>query len=682
MKHDALIDACIAGGFAPAAARTMLQSVDDCLSKGQANQAWEKVSRQWLTPTHPFELHRAMYERCHGENALLLSLGPAWFPDQATIARSNIASALRELRLPDYPAFYRWSIENRPDYWKLLIDRLNVCFQKSYDRVLDAMDPIHPRWLEGARFNIADTCLGGDANAPAVLQSDRDGRIQTTTYGQLRSLVGRVANGLVAGGIRPGDVVAMVMPVTAASVASYLAVIAAGAAVVSIPDSFASSEIAMRLRISEAKLIFTQDGIDWGAKRIDLYDKVKTAAMDVPIIMYSAESSVAGLRPQDHRWTDFLSADERVTSMPRDPHDPINILFSSGTTSEPKAIPWDHTTPIKCAADGHFHHDLHPGDVTCWPTNLGWMMGPWLIFASLMNRAAIALHTQAPHDAGFGRLVRDAKVTMLGCVPSLVRAWKKTDCMRGLDWSGIRAFSSSGECSNAVDSLYLMHLAGYRPVIEYCGGTEIGGAYATSTVVQPNIPAAFSTPALGLEMALLDEHGKPARSGEAFLIGPSIGLSTRLLNKDHDSIYFSDAPRTATGALMRRHGDELEQLPNGYYRVAGRCDDTMNLGGIKVGCAEIERALIGVAGVFETAAIAIAPPGGGPSQLVIFVVPDPGGAIPPVPELKAAMQQQIRQRLNPLFSIHAVEVTTQLPRTASNKVMRRELRALLAPKMP
>lgn len=380
------------------------------------------------------------------------------------------------------------------------------------------------------------------------------------------------------------------------------------------------------------------------------------------------------LRPGDKTWESFLSPKDTFNPIQRNPHDPANILFSSGTTGEPKAIPWDHTTPIKAAADAHFHHDLHPGDVACWPTNLGWMMGPWLIFASLLNRATMALYQQAPHDRAFGEFVQNARVTMLGCVPSLVRAWRQSDAIRGLDWSGIRAFSSSGECSNASDMLYLMHLAGYRPVIEYCGGTEIGGAYITSTVVQPNIPAAFSTPALGIDLAVYDQ-GRPATTGEVFLAGPSMGLSTRLLNRDHDSVYFKDTPSAPDSTPLRRHGDEVETLPNGYYRMAGRADDTMNLGGIKVGCAELERVLNALAGVQETAAVAIAPPGGGPSRLVIFAV-----LRTPITEadLKIQMQHALRTQLNPLFHLAEVRIIPALPRTASNKIMRRELRSKLS----
>ena len=107
---------------------------------------------------------------------------------------------------------------------------------------------------------------------------------------------------------------------------------------------------------------------------------------------------------------------------------------------------------------------------------------------------------------------------MLGVVPSLVAAWRNTDCMKGLDWRSIKAFSSTGECSNAEDMLFLMSLAGYRPIIEYCGGTEIGGGFITGTVVRPAAPATFSTPALGLDFVILDEKGQETDDGELIYV--------------------------------------------------------------------------------------------------------------------------------------------------------------------
>ncbi|MBI1926820.1 AMP-dependent synthetase, partial [Candidatus Poribacteria bacterium] len=258
---------------------------------------------------------------------------------------------------------------------------------------------------------------------------------------------------------------------------------------------------------------------------------------------------------------------------------------------------------------------------------------------------------------------------------------------RGLDWRAIKAYSSTGECSNAEDMLFLMSLAGYRPIIEYCGGTEIGGGYITGTLVQPAAPATFTTPALGLDFVILDENGHHTDNGELFLIPPSIGLSTTLLNQDHHEVYFEGTPEWPhehagapprprggrRGVPLRRHGDRVERLGGGYYRMHGRVDDTMNLGGIKVSSAEIEEALSSVDGIHETAAIAVSPPEGGPSQLVIYAVLLPGSDVEKG-ALKTTLQSAIRQALNPLFKIHDVVIVDALPRTASNKVMRRVLR--------
>jgi acetyl-CoA synthetase len=308
-----------------------------------------------------------------------------------------------------------------------------------------------------------------------------------------------------------------------------------------------------------------------------------------------------------------------------------------------------------------------------WPTNLGWMMGPWLIFASLMNRAAMGLYYGTPTGREFGQFVQNAGATVLGVVPSLVRTWRSTGSVEGLDWSAIKVFSSTGECSRADDMRWLMQFAGGRPIIEYCGGTEIGGAYISSTVTKPNVAGTFNTPTLGLDVVILDEEGRSADIGELFIVPPSIGLSNLLLNKNHHDIYFADTPRGPRGGILRRHGDQMERLPGGYWRGHGRADDTMNLGGIKVSSAEIEQTLRVVPGVVETAAIAISA-GGGPSQLVIYAVcsntPERDNH-----QLLAAMQSAIKRDLNPLFKIHDVVVIDALPRTASNKVMRRELRA-------
>jgi len=375
------------------------------------------------------------------------------------------------------------------------------------------------------------------------------------------------------------------------------------------------------------------------------------------------------LRPGDCSWTEFLETNDSCGAATREPSDSINILFSSGTAGAPKAIPWTQTTPIKCAMDAHFHQDVQPGDVLVWPTNLGWMMGPWLIFASLLNQAALGLYYDAPTSRKFGQFVQKAGATMLGVVPSMVKSWRDCGCMDDLDWSKVKVFSSTGECSNPDDMRWLMSTAGGRPIIEYCGGTEIGGAYITGTVARPCVPGAFNAPALGLDFVILDSHGNSSKTGELFLVPPSVGLSTTLLNQSHHAIYFAELPKNSEP--LRRHGDLMEELPGGFWRALGRADDTMNLSGIKVSSAEIEQALQSVPNLKEVAAVAVSS-GNGPSQLIIYAVCDKKTLNKS--DLMLAMQNAIKRDLNPLFRIHDVVLLDSLPRTASNKVNRRELR--------
>jgi len=596
-----------------------------------------------------------------------------WSPTPECIHATNIAWLMRQAGVDSYAALHAWSVRNREAYWALAIERLGIRFRQPFSQVADiSRGAENPRWLVNARLNIVESCFQGAPDSTAIIHQAEGGALRTMSLGELAELTGRVAGNLQRMGFKPGDALAIIMPMTAESVAIYLGIIKAGCVVVGVADSFQPKEIASRFRLSKAAAVFTQDVMLRGGKALPLYAKVIEASAPPAIVLPAAPDVTLPLRAGDCSWSDFLKATEPREAVARAPSDPSNILFSSGTTGDPKVIPWTQTTPIKCAADAHFHQNIQPGDVLVWPTNIGWMMGPWLIFASLMNRAAMGLYCGAPTGREFGQFVQRAQATMLGVVPSLVKTWRHSGCMDGLDWSAIQLFSSTGECSNAGDMQWLMQQAGNKPVIEYCGGTEIGGAYLTGTLTLPCAPGVFNTPTLGLDVMIMDENGQPADTGELFIVPPSIGLSTTLLNKDHHEVYFAGAPRGPHGEVLRRHGDQMERLPGGGWRAQGRADDTMNLGGIKVSSAEIEQILQAVPHVVETAAIAVSP-GGGPSLLVVYAV-CAAGQLSNKEQLAAAMQAAIKRDLNPLFKIHDLVVIDALPRTASNKVMRRELR--------
>ena len=634
--------------------------------------AWREISQGILRPQDPWALHRLLFETAFRDWNGSQGPAPAWTPTNDAIRETHVGRLMAERDFTSVAELHAWSVADRSGFWEHMIGRLGICLAQPYANVLDLSEGVtQPKWLSGAKLNIADSCFRAPPNKVAIEYRGEEQNVRRITYGELEALCNRVANGLLAAGFRPGDALAIYMPMTIESVGVYLGIIRAGCVAVSIADSLAAEEIAVRLRLSDAKGVFTQDEILRGGKRLPLYSKI-VAANGPPTIVISSSGSVT-LRPGDVSWSEFLSPNDQFSAWLADPDVPTNILFSSGTTGEPKAIPWTHVTPIKCAVDGYLHQDIHEDDRVAWPTNLGWMMGPWLIYASLVNRATIALYGGAPTGRDFGQFVQDAEVTMLGVIPSLVSTWRASDCMRGLDWSRIRRFSSTGECSNPDDMLFLMSLAGYKPVIEYCGGTELGGGYIGSTMAQPNIPAVFSTPSIGTDLVLIDEAVGEIEAGEVFLVPPAIGMSTQLLHHDHQAVYFDETPRGPRGETLRRHGDAMERLPGGYYRAQGRVDDTMNLGGIKVSSVEIERVLNLAPAIRETAAVAVAPPGGGPSMLWVFAVLQDDGHQATV-GLEGQLQQAIRTHLNPLFKISAVTVIENLPRTASHKIMRRLLR--------
>ena len=593
-----------------------------------------------------------------------------WNPSQSDLEGSNIYKMMQQVGLPSYADFWKWSVTHKTDFWAATLERLGIVQAQKYTHLLDLSEGVEQaKWLFGARMNIVDSCFQNEADATVLCFQKEGGSVQKISQQQLENLVNRAANGLQNAGGIPGDVIALMMPMTLEATVLYLAGIKAGMAVSTIADSFAPNEVSLRLEIAKPAFLFTQDFTHHKGTIHDLYHKICTVNPPKMVVVQTESPSVT-LRSQDVFWDDFLSDDNQFTSVKQSPQATTTVLFSSGTTGIPKAIPWDHTTPIKSASDGHYHHNIQKNDVVCWPTNLGWMMGPWLVFATLINKATIALYYGSPMQAEFGAFVAGAKVTLLGLVPSMVKQWKQSRVMESFDWSSIQCMSSTGEVSNPTEMAYLMALAKHKPIVEYCGGTEIGGGYVASTLLQENKPSQFSSQTLGGEFVLLNERGVPDTQGEVFLVPPILGLSTRLLNKDHHATYYKGTPMYK-GQILRRHGDLLEQTKDGYYKAQGRTDDTMNLGGIKVAAVQIEKVVNALVFVAEAAAIAVAPKEGGANRLVVFYV---AREILPQEAAFQKVKNAVKTKLNPLFKVVDLVKIDNLPRTASMKIKRKYLR--------
>ncbi|QCD84441.1 acetyl-CoA synthetase [Vigna unguiculata] len=657
------------------------------------------VSRKLLKPSFPHSLHHLLYHSVyHSQHA---SLPLYWFPSLDTSKCTNLGRFMEthapQLLGPSYKdpiSSYRL-FHNFSLYWSLLLKELSVSFVEPPKSILDTSDPSRHggTWLPASVLNIADCCLQPSSHpykpddSIAIVWRDEgfdDSEVNRITLKQLRQQVMLVANAIDAS-FSKGDAIAIDMQMTVNAVIIYLAIVLAGCVVVSIADSFAPKEIATRLRVSKAKGIFTQDFISRGGRKFPLYSRViEAASCKVIVLPVIGDDLGVQLRECDVSWKDFLSSSRQH---PRSHHyspfnqsiDAVtNILFSSGTTGDPKAIPWTQLSPIRSAADGWAFVDIQPGDVYCWPTNLGWVMGPTLIYSCFLSGATLALYHGSPLGHGFGKFVQDAGVTILGTVPSLVKTWKNTQCMEGLDWTKIKTFCSTGETSNVDDDLWLSSRSYYKPIIECCGGTELASSYIMGSLLQPQAFGTFSTASMTTGLVILDENGVPypedvACVGEVGLFPIYMGATDRLLNADNDEVYFKGMPMYK-GKVLRRHGDIIKRTAEGYLVVQGRADDTMNLGGIKTSSVEIERVCDGADEcILETAAISVAPAHGGPEQLIIFVVLKKGYNSD-AETLKRKFAKAIQSNLNPLFKVSLVKIVPDFPRTASNKLLRRVLR--------
>ncbi|MDA8561711.1 AMP-binding protein [Gammaproteobacteria bacterium] len=646
--------------------------VNELLKTLKSEEAWAEISKNILLPSYKFEIHLYIFTTIYPKWPHELDQAPAYIPNKDDIKNTNLFHFMNLLKINDINNFHQWTIDNYNIFLQKIVNKLKIKFDKPYNEICNLKNGVKsPNWFYKAKLNIINSCFNAPKNKIAIIYQKNNENIKTITYLELYKLTNKIAANLIDKGFKKKDGIAIYMPMTVESIAIYLAIIQIGAIVVSIADSFSSRELSIRLKISNAKGIFSQDTIENNNKYINIYKKIIDSNAPKAIIIPNNKKISVTLRKSDISWEDFLTAQRPINSASCNPYDHINILFSSGTTGTPKAIPWDHTTALKPAIDSYFHHDIKHEDILSWPTNLGWMMGPWLIFASFINQATLALYYGQPSKSEYGKFIQDTKVTMLGVIPTIVANWNQTKYMNKYDWSNIKKFSSTAECSNPEDMLYLMSLAKYKPIIEYCGGTEIGGAYLTSTILEKNYTTLFSTPAIGINFILINEKGDKSNNGEVAIIPPAIGLSTKLINGNHNKTYYGNMPKVKNFNILRRHGDLVLKLDLNKYSMLGRIDDTMNLSGIKISSNEIEKIINEINEVKECAAVAININDSNINLLVIYAVLKNSLNII---SLKSEIQKKINTYLNPLFKIHDVIIKHELPRTASNKIIRMDLR--------
>jgi acetyl-CoA synthetase len=613
-----------------------------------------------------------------------------WRPGAEHLARSRLAAAMKRWGFDSLEALHRASVDRPEWFWPAAAADLGIPLHGAVSQVIDASRGyVFPQWFKGATLNVVESCVDRHAADPA--QSEREalvyegdgGQRRSMTFAQLKTEVDRFAAGLTRLGVGKGDRVALFMPPVPEAAVTIMACAKIGAVSVPAFSGYGAESLATRLQSGETKVLVTADSTTRRGKAVPMKEIATAAAASSPTVQHLVVIRVSGeavaMHPtRDHWWSDVatpLAEGAVPPPLALDPNDPLMIIYTSGTTGLPKGIVHSHVGfLLKAAIDFGYAFDLQPGDKLGWIADMGWMLGPLMIVGGLQCGAGLVMIEGLPDHPTVDRMwriVERNKVTVQGIAPSAARGLRarSNGTLPDVDLSSLRAFASTGEAWDDPTWHWLFETVGGKrlPILNYSGGTETGGGILSCYTIAPMAPASFAGPLPGMDVDVLDADALPtADIGELVVRNTWVGMTHSFWRDDarYLETYWSRWPETWV------HGDLASIDADGYWHIHGRSDDTLKIGGRRVGPSEIESALVAQPGIAEAAVIGVPDEMKGQS-VVAFVVPRPDAAQPRSDALIAAVSQLLGKAMAPALVV-AVE---GLPKTKNGKIMRRAIRA-------
>jgi acetyl-CoA synthetase len=581
-----------------------------------------------------------------------------WEPSREFIENTNVWRFLRRLGFADSEAFLRFSRENPERFWEELLREMRVEWFEPYRQVLDASrGPEWTQWFIGGRLNIAHNCLDRWAGSDriACIWEAENGNSGKLTFHQLRRDANRVANGLRALGLEPGDRVALAMPMAPEILAILYGCWKAGLIVVPIFAGFGAGAIATRVADSGARVLFTAESLERRGKRLPLAEKMP-AGVEHTIVVNGP------IFPEQPEEAPTLSLDSETTAF---------ILYTSGTTGKPKGVVHTHAGCLaQMGKEIWLGFDHRPDDLFFWLSDIGWMMGPWTILGNHLFGGTIFLYDGAP-DYPFPmrlwEMIEKHGITTFGISPTAIRLLSR-HAGELPPMESLRLLGSTGEPWDEASWLWFFERVGHRrcPIINICGGTEIVGSFLFPLPTQALKPCSLGGPAPGMATEVVDETGAPVRGRTGYLVctAPSPSMTRGIWGdpKRYIDTYWSRFPG------MWFHGDWASVDQDGHWFVHGRADESMNVAGRKVGPAEVEEAMLQHPGVAEAAVFGVPDEIKG-EAIVGYAAVKPGVTVDP-----AAVCATVVAVLGPTFRPREIRVVAELPKTQSGKIVRRLIR--------
>jgi acetyl-CoA synthetase len=594
-----------------------------------------------------------------------------------------------------YHENYKQASNNPKQFWGELAKE-NFLWKKPWDSVLD-FDFSIPKisWFDGAQLNITENCidrhLKTNANKTAIIfePNDSNSSSEHISYKDLHERVNKFANVLKSRGIKKGDRVCIYLPMIPELAVSVLACARIGAIHSVVFAGFSSIALATRINDCDCSLLITSDGSYRGKKTIDLKGIVDEALESCPsvknVLVAKRIHSDINMKEGRDQWLQPLLDDASIQCTPvvMDAEDPLFILYTSGSTGQPKGMV--HTTAGYMVYTAYTFKNVfqYKTDDIYWCTaDIGWITGhSYIVYGPLLNGATTVMFEGVPSYPDYGRfweIVEKHKVSQFYTAPTAIRALAKQDLsfVTSYDISSLKVIGTVGEPINEEAwQWYHKHIGQNRcPIVDTWWQTETGGILISPI---PNCyegkPTYATLPFVGVQPVLMDENGHEILESKAEgrlcikYPWPSIARTIWGNHKRYKDTYFSAYKNyyfTGDGALREE---------NGHYRITGRVDDVIIVSGHNLGTAPIEDAINEHDQVAESAIVGFAHPIKGNALYGYITLKNEYSN---QAELQSEINQLITTHIGPIAKLDKMQFTNGLPKTRSGKIMRRILRKI------